>query len=1080
MSKSYNVDVNDYVNKLSEKEFKKILDTPGGDRDHVIFNIDLNRLEPNKLIVLVKHEAYELKNARLVQDDQPIDASIKPADAGFKVIKRDGRPESLDPEKIYERIRKLWRHAPKLENISEDDLRRFTAAVIKGIYNGISTSELDEQAAIIAAHMTTKHPEYGILASRIAISNHEKNLRNYSFMGVVEKLYRNKDKRGNPYPLVSKDLYKFVGKNKAWIEGAIDYSRDFNFDFFGFKTLERSYLLKIQKTTMERPQDMLMRVSIGIWLEPGVITEVNPDSQIARRILDTYEGMSEGYFTHASPTLFNSGTSHNQFLSCFLFEVNDSLEGIMGPQTNAAQISKYAGGNGCTFSTVRSRGAYIKGTNGESGGPIPFILNLDATMRAWDQGGRRKGACAVYTEASHPQFMEFCELRTTTGDISQKSRSIFLGTWMPDLFWYRWMNNDSWSSFDPDETMTEEGSSYGSGRYLARMYGDEYEARYLELEKANKSKSTMKAHDMLVRIAAAQTSSGMPYMCYKDSFNRCSNQKNIGVINSSNLCSEIAEVFDEDEYACCTLASMCLPKFVVDVYDEDEAKAFDSSDSKDPVRPLDHKFPKNPRFDFVKLAKYVRIATRNLNTIIDKNKYPVHQTKLFNLRHRTLGIGAQGLADVYHKMKVAWGSPEARELNKMIFETIYYAALVESCEIARETYQSYAAIARKEGKVRVPIDYQSRPVIHKATITKYDGKLDLSLHTPHVQPYQRNRFSTEWIVEPIYQEFVLSGMPNPDKLPILPKTIGAYSSFVGSPISEGKFHFDMKNDESDYLNAKNARFVETMDKKCKEQLEVMLGEPLLNFLHRKKFTPSKLWEWESLREKVKTFGIRNAQLVALMPTSSTSQIMGNNECIEPYTENMYKRTTLAGDFIVVNPYLIKELCDLKLWNESVENNIKVNNGSVQFLEVPEDIFGARRKALEEALSDIKYRYRTAYELSQKILIEDAADRGFCVDQSQSLNLHNAGGNDLRSIIGMHFLGWALGLKTGMYYLRSRQAMTAQKFTISAKDTANAKRLAEAGHENNQNELTYEEIQKRKTVAQLALTQPSETCLSCSS
>jgi ribonucleotide reductase alpha subunit len=428
------------------------------------------------------------------------------------------------------------------------------------------------------------------------------------------------------------------------------------------------------------------------------------------------------------------------------------------------------------------------------------------------------------------------------------------------------------------------------------------------------------------------------------------------------------------------------------------------------------------------------------------------------MRHRTLGIGAQGLADVYHKMKLAWGVPDSRELNLMIFETIYYAALVESCEIARELYQSYATIARKEGKVKVIVDYQSRPIIHKTTVVKYDGNSNA---------YQRPKFNIEYIVEPIYKEFVLAGQPNPDNLPILPKTAGAYCSFVGSPLSAGKFHFDLKNEESDYMNEKNAKFVASMNPECKSELEESLGEPLLNFLHRKKITPSKLWEWESLREKIKTFGVRNAQLIALMPTSSTSQILGNNECIEPYTENMYKRTTLAGDFIVVNPYLIKELCDLKLWNESVENNIKINNGSVQYLEIPIDDIRYNK------LNDIKFRYRTAYEMSQKILIEDAADRQFFVDQAQSLNLHNNNVFDLRTIIGMHFLGWARGLKTGMYYLRSRQAMTAQKFTISAKEVEQLKKT-------DNNLLSYESIQQDKKRAQLSLENPEEACLSCSS
>lgn len=1071
----YKVDINSYVNKLTDIEFNALLDTPSGDRDYVIFNIDLNNIEASKLAILVNHSCYSLKNRRLIDQNDNKNSS---QETKFKVIKRDGQYQDLDKEKIYDRNRKLWSRPPALNNISENALKEFCEIIVKGVYNGISTSELDEQAAIEAANLVTKHPDYGILASRLAISNHEKNLRNYSFMGVIEKLYRNKDRRGDPYPLVSKELYKFVGKNRNWIESAIDYSRDYNFDFFGFKTLERSYLIKIQRTTMERPQDMAMRVAIGIWLDECGTKEINVNSKFAMRMLNTYHGISLGYFIHASPTLFNAGTNHNQFLSCFLFEVGDSLEGIMNPQTNAAKISKYAGGNGCHFSTVRSKSADIKGTNGESGGPIPFILNYDATMRAWDQGGRRKGALAVYMSPEHPQFGEFVELRTTTGDLANKSRTIFIGTWIPDLFWYRWLLNEDWSCFDPNETMTgdpdtESGRRYGSGRYLARMYGDEYEARYHELELAGKAKSKYNVHKMLVSIVAAQVGSGMPYMCYKDEVNRCSNQKNVAVVHSSNLCSEIVEPSDDDEYACCTLASICLPKYVIDTYNEEELKYIDSHDT---IRVLDHEHPKNPKFNFMELAKYVRIAVRNLDHIIDVNKYPVYQTKLSNLRHRPLGVGVQGLADVFHKMKIAWGSNESHTINKMIFETIYYAAITESCEIAQDLYKSYVATAKKEGKVKVAVDFQSRPIIHKESVTKYDGILATSNGDElHNNAYQRPKFTVEWIVEPIYQEYVLANAPNPQNLPILPKTAGAYSTFVGSPASMGKFQFDMRNDEVEYLNERNEKFIKNLTQEQLAHINKSFSlEELSSILNREKVTLSGLWEWESLREKVKTFGIRNAQLIALMPTSTTSQIMGNNECIEPYTENMYKRTTLAGEFIVVNPHLIKELCDLGIWCHDMETNIKVNDGSVQQLDVPAHITDdLKRQEIAEKLNDIKYRYRTAYEIPQRVLINLAADRQAFVDQSQSLNLHMRKNMNLHSVIGMHFYAWARGLKTGMYYLRSHPAMKAQRFTISVGDekTSLASKTEISRHE---------AIEKNRKAAQLALDAPSEVCLSCSS
>ena len=1030
-------DVNNYINRLSDREFTKILDSQSGDRDYLILNIDKNSIEASKLRILLLHPSYD----QVCNGNLSSGASVNVVNAvntfntdkvanktPYSVIKRDGRPQTLDYEKVFERIRKLWkggRNQVPLKYISETELKEFCNIVIKGIYNKISTSELDEQAAIIAAHMITKHYEYGMLASRIIISNQSKNLRNYNFMSIVEKLYRNKDAKGNHYPLVSQELYKFVGKNTSWIESAIDYYRDFNYDFFGFKTLERSYLLKIHRTVWERPQDMIMRVSIGLWLDASNINEFSADSPVVKRILDTYHGMSQGYFTHASPTLFNSGTPHNQFLSCFLFEVNDSLEGIMNPLSDACQISKYAGGNGGHIHTLRSTGSEIKGTNGESSGPIKFMHIYGKGMDAFDQGGRRKGALAFYMSPEHPEFIDFVELRTTTGDIANKSRILFIGTWIPDLLWYRWLLDADWSMFDPNETMTgDDDEKYGSGRYLSRMYGEEYEARYHELENAGRTKRKMKTHDILVKIAAAQMGSGMPYMCYKDEVNRCSNQKNIGVVHSSNLCSEIVEYSDEDEYACCTLESICLPRYVFDTYDKSELEAIDAGES---VRELDHKYPKHPRFDFMALAKYVRVATRNLNRIIDINKYPVYQTKVSNFRHRPLGNGAQGLADVFHKMRLAWGSESALKLNNMIFETIYYAALVESCEIAYELYKSYAATARREGRVKVPIDYQARPAVYKSITTKYNGNLvkgpDNELHG---QKFDRPKFTTEWIVEPVYAEYVLENTPNPNGLPILPKTAGAYSTFVGSPLSEGKFQFDLRNEEVVAINAKNDTFLASLNDDNRERLNATFGDDLKNIMHRDKVELSGMWEWDSLRKKIKMYGVRNSQLVALMPTSSTSQIMGNNECIEPYTENMYKRTTLAGDFIVVNPYLIKELFDLGIWNETTENNIKINNGSVQFLDVTDP-------NCDKLLDDIKYRYRTAFEIPQKTLIDFAVGRQGFVDQSQSLNLHMRENMDIHSIIGMHFYGWAKGLKTGMYYLRTRPAMSAQKFTISVAD-----------------------------------------------
>lgn len=1046
MSDSSNV--NNYVNRLSDKEFKSILDSPNGDRDYLINKVDLNLLDPSKLIILTQHPSYiTVRNGNIMTKTPSVGSDKLPDEKSvsnkFQVVKRDGRTQYLEYEKVYERMKKLWESSTShhaLSSITEADLRRFCDIVIKCIYNKISTSELDEQAANIAANLITTHYEYGYLASRIIISNHGRNLRRYSFTGIIDMLYNNKDANGRPFPLVSVELYKFVGINRSWIEAAIDYKRDFNYDFFGFKTLERSYLIKSKRVVWERPQDMLMRVSIGIWVNSSNIIEVSPTSTLAKNILNTYHGMSQGYFTHASPTLFNSGTPNHQFLSCFLFEVGDSLDSIMSTLYNACQISKYAGGNGGHIHTIRSTGAEIKGTNGESSGPIKFTHIYGKGMEAFDQGGRRKGALAFYMSPEHPEFIDFVELRTTHGDPATKSRILFIGTWIPDLFWYRWLKDDKWSMFDPNETMTggpdtEDGKKYGANRYLAKMYGEQYEARYKELEDTGRTKKTMKVHEMLIKIATAQMGSGMPYMCYKDEANRCSNQRNVGIIHSSNLCTEIFEYSDEDEYACCTLASICLTKYVFDTYTAEELKLREAGEQ---VRELNHKYPTNPKFDFAALAKHVRIATRNLDHIIDINSYPVVQTKLSNLRHRPLGNGVQGLADVFHKMKIAWGSEESITLNDLIFETIYYAALTESCEIAHELYKQYKSSIKKEGKVRVPVDYNIVPVIKRTFVSKFDA---------NGREYKRQKYITENVVEPVYNDYT--------SITDLPTTAGAYTTFVGSPLHEGKFQFDLRNEEAEYINARNQVFFDSMSEDDIKRLCGSFGsmETLKSIMYRKTTKLSGMWDWESLRIKIKTFGVRNSQLVALMPTSSTSQIMGNNECIEPFTENIFKRTTLAGDFIVVNPYLIKELTDLCLWNKNTETNIVVNNGSVQYLDGPEE--------LKDIIDDIKYRYRTSFEIPQSVLIDLAANRQAFVDQGQSLNLHMRDGTDLHSIIGMHFYAWARGLKTGMYYLRMHPAISAQKFTINITDIQN---------------LSAKKVKKERD-----LSLPQENvCLSCSS
>ncbi|HEX5169230.1 MAG TPA: ribonucleoside-diphosphate reductase subunit alpha [Cyclobacteriaceae bacterium] len=751
------------------------------------------------------------------------------------VLKRDGRRESVKFDKITARIEKLcYGLDPKHINPVEVAMK-----VINGLYDGVTTVELDNLAAEIAATMTTRHPDFAKLAARIAISNLHK-VTSKSFSNTMKRLYTYVDaKTGQNAPLISKDTWKVIKEHAAELDEAIIYDRDFSYDYFGFRTLERSYLMKVDGKTVERPQHMLMRVAVGIH-----------GADIAAAI-ETYNLLSEKWFTHATPTLFNAGTPKPQLSSCFLLTMkDDSIDGIYDTLKQCAKISQSAGGIGLSIHNVRAKGSYIKGTGGTSNGIVPMLRNFDMTARYVDQGGgKRKGSFAIYLEPWHADIFEFLDLKKNHGKEELRARDLFYALWIPDLFMKRVEDNDMWSLFCPNEAPG-----------LAEVYGEEFERLYEKYEKEGKFRKQVKAQDLWFEVLEAQIETGTPYMLYKDAANKKSNQKNLGTIKSSNLCTEIMEYTSSDEVAVCNLASIALPKFIKD----------------------------DGTFDHHRLYEITKVVTRNLNKVIDVNYYPVAEARNSNLRHRPIGIGIQGLADAFIMLRMPFDSEEARLLNEDVFETIYYGAMEASMEIAKEQ--------------------------------------------------------------------------------------GPYESFKGSPVSKGIFQFDMWG-----VTPKSGR-----------------------------------WNWEQLKRDVKQFGVRNSLLLAPMPTASTSQILGNNECFEPYTSNIYTRRTLSGEFIVVNKHLMKDLMQSGLWNDTMRQKLIASNGSV--LNIP------------EIPQNIKEIYKTVWEISQKAIIDMSADRGAYICQSQSLNIHITNPN-FGKLTSMHFYAWKKGLKTGMYYLRSTAAADAIKFTL---------------------------------------------------
>ncbi|WP_269237751.1 ribonucleoside-diphosphate reductase subunit alpha [Flavobacterium flavigenum] len=752
------------------------------------------------------------------------------------VVKRDGHKEPVMFDKITERIKKLCYGLNELVDPVKVAMR-----VIEGLYDGVSTSELDNLAAETAASMTIAHPDYAQLAARVAISNLHSNTKK-SFSETMKDMYHYVNPRnGQDAPLIADDVYKVIQENAAFLDSHIIYTRDFNYDYFGFKTLERSYLLKINGKIVERPQHMLMRVSVGIHLDD------------LKSVIETYDLMSKKYFTHATPTLFNAGTPKPQMSSCFLLAMqDDSIDGIYDTLKQTAKISQSAGGIGLSIHNVRATGSYIRGTNGTSNGIVPMLRVFNDTARYVDQGGgKRKGSFAIYIETWHADIFEFLDLKKNTGKEEMRARDLFFAMWTSDLFMKRVQEDGPWTLMCPNEC---------PGLY--DVYGEEFEKLYMDYEFRGKGRKTIRARELWEKILESQIETGTPYMLYKDAANRKSNHKNLGTIRSSNLCTEIMEFTSKDEIAVCNLASISLPMFI-----------------------------ENGKFDHEALYNVTKRVTRNLNKVIDRNYYPVKEAENSNMRHRPVGLGVQGLADAFIMLRMPFTSDEAKKLNQEIFETLYFAAVTASMEMAKEE--------------------------------------------------------------------------------------GPYSTFEGSPMSKGEFQYNMWGMKDEELSGR--------------------------------------WDWASLRKEVVEHGVRNSLLVAPMPTASTSQILGNNEAFEPYTSNIYTRRVLSGEFIVVNKHLLHDLVERGLWNESLKQEIMRHNGSVQNIDV--------------IPQDLKELYKTVWEMSMKDIIDMSRQRGYFIDQSQSLNLFMQDAN-YSKLTSMHFYAWQSGLKTGMYYLRTKAAVDAIKFTLN--------------------------------------------------
>jgi ribonucleoside-diphosphate reductase alpha chain len=775
----------------------------------------------------------------------------------MRVIKRNGDYEDVSFDKVLKRLKTLS-HDLKI------DVSEIAQQVCVRIYDGVKTTELDELAAYMCSSLSIENPDYSILSARIIISNHHKNT-SPSFSETVQILYKNETETS----LISDEVYEVVMKNKEKLNSYIDYSRDYLFDYFGFKTLERAYLMRVNKKVIERPQHLWMRVAIGI------------HGHDIKEVLQTYDLMSKKYFTHATPTLFNAGTNKPQLSSCFLCSMNeDSVAGIYDTLKELALISKYAGGIGIHIHQIRGKGSHIKGTNGTSNGIIPMLRVFNNTARYIDQAGKRLGSIAVYLEPWHTDIEAFLELKKNHGNEEDRCRDLFLALWIPDLFMERVKENRKWSLMCPN---TAQG--------LSDVYGDDFKTLYEQYEKEGKYTKQVNAQDLWFKILESQIEQGVPYILYKDAANKKSNQKNLGTIKSSNLCAEVLIYSSPEETGVCNLASICLPSFV-----------------------------ENNIFDFEKLHDITKTITKNLNKVIDRNFYPIEKARISNLRHRPIGIGVQGLADVFAKMRYAFESDEARQLNKDIFETIYHAAVESSMELSKKRAQIIADILQGTSEEKL-----------------------------------------ENYVNEFEEEYIKGKYP------------GAYTSFETSPMANGLFQFDLWEQQ-----------------------------------------PSTRYDWHKLRQDIKIHGMRNSLLLSPMPTASTSQIMGFNESFEPFTNNIFQRKTLSGEFIVINKYLLNDLMNLGIWNKEMKDQILLENGSIQ--------------NIKEIPDDLKVLYKTAWEIKQKHVIDMSADRGIYICQTQSLNIFMED-PDFQKLSSMHFYSHAKGLKTGTYYLRTRPKAKTQQFTI---------------------------------------------------
>jgi len=795
------------------------------------------------------------------------------------VVKRDGREQEVRIEAITRRISLLC------EGLDTQfiDPTSITQKVIEGLHKGIATAEVDKLAAETCAYMSQRHPDFSTLAARISVSNLHKNTSD-SFVQTCGLLHDYRDAQGRAASMLSEEVWAFVSSNAAALDAAMAYERDFDYDYFGFKTLEKAYLLRASGRIVERPQHMLMRVACGIHYGD------------LQKAIETYQLMSQKRFTHASPTLFNAGTPMPQMSSCFLLTMkSDSIDGIYDTLKQCALISKSAGGIGLAISGIRAKGGYIRGTNGTSNGLVPMLRNFNETARYVEQGGgKRKGSFAMYLEPWHADVFDFLELRKNHGKEEQRARDLFYALWIPDLFMRRVKEDKEWTLFCPNEAFDEE-----TGKTLMDVWGDEFEAMYERFEREQRGRRTVKAQQLWFRILESQMETGTPYMLYKDHANRKSNQQNIGTIHNSNLCTEIMEYTSPDEVAVCNLASISLPAFVL---------------------------ADRSGYDHQGLYEVVKVATRNLNKIIDRNYYPVVEASRSNFRHRPIGLGVQGLADAFMMLRMPFESSAARTLNKDVFETIYFAACEASCDMA--------------------------------------------------------------MVE------------------------GPYETFAGSPASEGRLQFDLWG----------------------------------------RTEHSGRWDWTALKARIAEHGLRNSLLVAPMPTASTAQILGNNESFEPYTQNLYVRRVLSGEFVSVNRHLLKDLIQRKLWTEDMRMQLIANNGSVQALDLP---------------ADLRELYKTVWEIKQRIVLDMAAERGAYIDQSQSMNIHMVDATTAK-LSSMHFHGWQLGLKTGMYYLRTKAATDATKFTVDVD------KVKKAG-----GSTPFAAEASQRAIAQLRAERPEQAeCLNC--